>query len=132
MFFIRPAFAAIMFLTTPAFAEGAAATQNPIMQIVPFILIFVVMYFLMIRPQSKKMKEHQALVNSLKPGAKVVTSGGIIGTISKVDADEFVTEIADGVHVRIVKSAVSAVPTKSASAKPSEPVAKKSPKKKES
>ncbi len=81
-----------------------------IAQFIPLILIFAIMYFLLIRPQQKKMKEHQAMVDSLRRGDQVVTQGGIIGKVSKVKEDgEIEVEIADGVKVRVVKSTIAQV-----------------------
>ena len=74
-------------------------------QFIPLILIFVIFYFFLIRPQQKKVKEHKAMVESLKKGDKVVTSGGITGTITRVvDNDKVEVEIAENVKVEIVKS----------------------------
>ena len=76
-------------------------------QFVPLILIFVIMYFLLIRPQQKKMKEHQALVAGLRRGDQVVTQGGLIGKVSKVKDDaEIEVEIAEGVKVRVVRQTI--------------------------
>lgn len=81
-----------------------------IAQFIPLILIFAIMYFLLIRPQQKKMKEHQAMVESLRRGDQVVTQGGIIGKVSKVKEDgEIEVEIADGVKVRVVKNTIAQV-----------------------
>ena len=75
-----------------------------IAQFIPLILIFVIFYFFLIRPQQKKVKEHKAMVESLKKGDKVVTSGGITGTISRViDNDKVEVEIADNVTVEVVR-----------------------------
>jgi len=74
-------------------------------QFIPLILIFVIFYFFLIRPQQKKVKEHKAMVESLKKGDKVVTSGGITGTISRVvDNDKVEVEIAENVKVEIIKA----------------------------
>ena len=82
-------------------------------QFVPLILIFAIMYFLLIRPQQKKMKEHQAMVAALRRGDQVVTQGGIIGKVAKVKDDgELELEIADGVKVRVVKSTNETVKSK--------------------
>ena len=76
-----------------------------IVQFIPLILIFVIFYFFLIRPQQKKVKEHKAMVESLKRGDKVVTSGGITGTVERlVDNDKVEVEIAENVKVEIVKS----------------------------
>ena len=74
-------------------------------QFIPLILIFVIFYFFFIRPQQKKVKEHKAMVESLKRGDKVVTSGGITGTVERlIDNDKVEVEIAENVKVEIVKS----------------------------
>ena len=82
-------------------------------QFVPLILIFVIMYFVLIRPQQKKMKEHQALVAGLRRGDQVVTQGGLIGKVSKVKDDaEIEVEIAEGVKVRVVRQTITQVLSK--------------------
>ena len=74
-------------------------------QFIPLILIFVIFYFFLIRPQQKKVKEHKAMVESLKRGDKVVTSGGITGRVERlIDNDKVEVEIAENVKVEIVKS----------------------------
>lgn len=82
-------------------------------QIMPLILIFVIMYFLLIRPQQKKMKEHQAMVAALRRGDEVVTQGGLIGKITKVKDDhEVELELAQGVKVRVVRQTIAQVKSK--------------------
>tara|TARA_B100000787_G_C16166209_1_gene284009 strand:- start:810 stop:1094 length:285 start_codon:yes stop_codon:yes gene_type:complete len=79
--------------------------QNGIGQFIPLILIFVIFYFFLIRPQQKKVKDHKTMVENLKRGDKVVTSGGIVGTIEKVlDNDRVEIEIAENIKVEIIKS----------------------------
>tara|TARA_B110001452_G_scaffold259267_1_gene255423 strand:- start:126 stop:410 length:285 start_codon:yes stop_codon:yes gene_type:complete len=79
--------------------------QNGIGQFIPLILIFVIFYFFLIRPQQKKVKDHKTMVENLKRGDKVVTSGGIVGTIEKVlDNDRAEIEIAENIKVEIIKS----------------------------
>ena len=74
-------------------------------QFIPFILIFVIFYFFLIRPQQKKVKEHKAMVEGLKRGDKVITSGGITGTVERlIDNDKIEVEIAENVKVEIVKA----------------------------
>ena len=91
---------------------------NALAQFIPLILIFAIMYFLLIRPQQKKMKDHQAMVNNLRRGDQVVTAGGLIGKVSKVKEDnEIEVELADGVKVRVVQSTISQVLNKTESAK---------------
>ncbi|OIQ26142.1 MAG: preprotein translocase subunit YajC [Alphaproteobacteria bacterium MedPE-SWcel] len=83
---------------------------NAITQFVPLILIFAIMYFLLIRPQQKKLKDHQNMVQALRRGDQVVTQGGVIGKVSKVKEDgEIEVEIAEGVKVRVIKSTVAQV-----------------------
>ena len=87
-------------------------------QFVPLILIFAIMWFLLIRPQQKKLKEHKAMVQALRRGDQVVTQGGLIGKVSKVkDEDEIEVEIAQGVTVRVVRSTIATVTSKTEPAK---------------
>ena len=82
-------------------------------QFVPLILIFAIMYFLLIRPQQKKMKDHQKMIEAVRRGDVVVTSGGIVGKVVKVREDgEVEVEIADGVKVRVIKSTLADVKSK--------------------
>ena len=82
-------------------------------QFIPLILIFAIMWFLLIRPQQKKLKEHRAMVESLRRGDQVVTQGGLIGKVSKVkDDDEIEVEIANGVKVRVVRGTIAQVLSK--------------------
>ncbi|WP_371036525.1 MULTISPECIES: preprotein translocase subunit YajC [unclassified Rhodosalinus] len=89
--------------------DGASAFA----QILPLILIFAIMYFLLIRPQQKRMKEHQKMVENLRRGDQVVTQGGLIGKITKVkDDNEIEVELADGVRVRVVQNTIAQVLSK--------------------
>ncbi|EAQ27208.1 MULTISPECIES: preprotein translocase subunit YajC [unclassified Roseovarius] len=82
-------------------------------QFIPLILIFAIMYFLLIRPQQKKLKEHKAMVEALRRGDQVVTQGGLIGKVSKVkDDSEIEVELADGVKVRVVRATIAQVLSK--------------------
>lgn len=82
-------------------------------QFIPLLLIFAIMYFLLIRPQQKKIKEHAAMVSALRRGDQVVTQGGVIGKVVKVKDDgEVEVEIADGVKVRVVQSTIATVVSK--------------------
>lgn len=82
-------------------------------QFIPLILIFAIMYLLLIRPQQKKMKEHQKMVSALRRGDQVVTQGGLIGKVVKVrENNEVEVEIADGVKVRVVQSTITQVLSK--------------------
>ena len=94
-------------------AAGGAAGGLDLMSIAPLVLIFVVFYFLLIRPQQKKMKDHKTMLGALRRGDKVVTGGGIIGTISKApEGEEIVVEIAEGIKVRVVRSTIQSVVTR--------------------
>ncbi|WP_417727927.1 preprotein translocase subunit YajC [Roseovarius sp.] len=82
-------------------------------QFIPLILIFAIMYFLLIRPQQKKLKEHKSMVEALRRGDQVVTQGGLIGKVSKVkDDSEIEVELADGVKVRVVRATIAQVLSK--------------------
>ena len=107
-----------MFVST-AYAQAAdGAGAASLMSFLPLVLIFVVFYFLLIRPQQKKLKEHKGMLEALRRGDRVVTGGGIIGTITKVGADgELVVEIAEGVRVRVLRSTVNMVLAKTEPAK---------------
>ena len=104
-----------MSLITPAFAQGAATPSGDmILQFVPFVLIFVIMWFLIIRPQQRRVREHREMINNVRRGDTVVTSGGIVGKVTRVveDAGELEVEIADGVKVKLVRGMISEVRTK--------------------
>ena len=109
-----------MFIS-PAYAQDAAAAAGGtgmLMQFLPLILIFVVFYFLLIRPQQKKAKTHREMLAALRRGDRIVTSGGIIGTIAKVVSDtELQVEIAEGVKVRVLRGTVAEVLAKTEPAK---------------
>lgn len=95
---------------SPAYAQAAGGGDAGLIQLLPLVLIFVVFYFLLIRPQQKKMKAHRALVEALRRGDRVVTAGGVIGTVTKVMNDtELQVEIAEGVRVKVVRSTIQEV-----------------------
>jgi preprotein translocase subunit YajC len=95
---------------TPAYAQAAGGASAGMLQFLPLIAIFAIMYFLMIRPQQKKMKEHKAMVEAVSRGDQVVTQGGLIGKVSKVkDNNEVEVELAEGVKVRVVQSTIAQV-----------------------
>ncbi|HWM48628.1 MAG TPA: preprotein translocase subunit YajC [Xanthobacteraceae bacterium] len=102
-----------MFIT-PAFAQGAGAGgSDMIMSLLPFVGIFVIMYFLILRPQQKRAKQHQEMIKNVRRGDTVVTSGGIVAKVTKViDDDQIEIEIAEGVRTRQVRSMVSDVRAK--------------------
>src|SRR5438067_13265898 len=99
---------------TPAFAQmGPFGGDNMLVQLLPFVLIFVIMYFLILRPQQKRQKEHTELVKNLRRGDTVITSGGLVGKVTKVvDDDQIEVEIADAVRVRQMRAMVSGVRAK--------------------
>jgi preprotein translocase subunit YajC len=100
---------------TPAFAQAAGApggAAGGLISFVPIILIFAIMYFLMIRPQQKKVKEHRAMVEALRRGDQVITSGGLIGKVTKVADAELEVELAPNVKVRVVRSTITQVVSK--------------------
>jgi preprotein translocase subunit YajC len=99
---------------TPAYAQASPfGGDSMLFQLLPFVLIFVIMYFLILRPQQKRAKEHTELIKNLRRGDTVITSGGLVGKVTKVVDDEQVEiEISDGVRVRQVRSMVSGVRAK--------------------
>jgi preprotein translocase subunit YajC len=101
-------------LITPAFAQGAGApSSDMIMSLLPFVGIFVIMYFLILRPQQRRAKQHQELVKNVRRGDTVITSGGLIAKVTKViDDDKIEIEIADGVRAVQLRSMVSDVRAK--------------------
>ncbi|MEQ8965311.1 MAG: preprotein translocase subunit YajC [Azospirillaceae bacterium] len=107
-----------MFIS-PAYAQGAAGGGGDLfVSLLPLILIFVVFYFLLIRPQQKRMKDHREMLANLRRGDRVVTGGGIIGTIHKIGGDDELTvDIAEGVRVKVLRSTVTTVLAKTEPAK---------------
>ncbi|WP_460452035.1 preprotein translocase subunit YajC [Alsobacter sp. SYSU BS001988] len=102
-------------MITPAFAQTAGATggMDMVVQLVPFLLIFVIMYFLIIRPQQRRAKEHQDLIKNVRRGDTVVMNGGLIGRVTKASDDpEMEIEIAEGVRVRAVRAMIAEVRAK--------------------
>ncbi len=102
-------------LISEAYAQAAAdpaAGGGFIVQFLPLILIFVVFYFLLIRPQQKRMREHRAMLEALRRGDRVVTGGGIIGTVDKVEDNDVHVTIAENVKVRVVRSTITTVLSK--------------------
>ena len=94
---------------TPALAQGGGMLggDNIMVQLLPFVMIFVIMYFLILRPQQKKVKQHQEMVKNVRRGDTVVTSGGLVGRVTKVvDDDQIEVEIAEGVRVRQMRALV--------------------------
>ena len=102
---------------TPAYAQapfGLGGDSGGIfIQMLPFVLIFVIMYFLILRPQQKRVKQHAELVKNVRKGDTVITSGGLVGRVTKVvDDDQIEVEIADGVRVRQMRQMVTDVRAK--------------------
>jgi preprotein translocase subunit YajC len=101
---------------SPAYAQAAAASGGSLgalEQFLPLVLIFVVFYFLLIRPQQKRMKQHKEMLGQLRRGDRVVTAGGIIGTVNKLLNDtEVMVEIAEGVRVRVLRTTITEVMSK--------------------
>ncbi|TWI77476.1 protein translocase subunit yajC [Desulfobotulus alkaliphilus] len=100
-----------------AYAMGDAGAQGGggggFIQLVPLILMFVIFYFLLIRPQQKKAKEHRELIGNLKKGDRIITSGGIYGTVTSLDDNTLTIEIADKVRVKMVRANVAGLSAKS-------------------
>ena len=99
-----------MFISS-AYAQAAAggSTQDTLLGMLPLVLMFVVLYFVMIRPQMKKQKEHKAMVEALAKGDEVVTAGGMLGKVSKIGETYISVELASGVEVQMQRSAVATV-----------------------
>jgi len=99
-----------MFIS-PAYAQGTGMMdQSALIQFLPLVLIFVVFYFLLIRPQQQKQKDHRAMIGALRRGDKIVTGGGVLGTVSKVVGPEEVeVDIASGVRVRVLRGTIASV-----------------------
>ncbi len=102
--------------SSPAYAQAAAAPAGGayagLIQFVPIVAIFVIFYFLMIRPQQTRAKAHRAMLDAVKRGDEVVTGGGLIGRVTKVADAELEVEVATGVKLRVVKGTLSDVRTK--------------------
>ncbi len=96
---------------SPAYAQTSGLMdQSALVQFLPLVLIFIVFYFLLIRPQQKKQKDHRATLDALRRGDRIVTGGGIVGTVNRVvSAEEVEVDIASGVRVRVVRSTIASV-----------------------
>ena len=92
-----------------AYAQAAAQQPSMLASFIPLILIFLIFYFLLIRPQQKKQKEHKVLLASIQRGDEILSSGGILGKVIKVDNDKLTVEISKGVNVTIIRSTVADV-----------------------
>ena len=103
-----------MFIS-PAYAQAASpfGGDSMLVSLLPFILIFVIMYFLILRPQQKRQKQHQEMVKNVRRGDTVITSGGLVGKVTKVTDDEQIeVELADGVRVRQMRTMIADVRAK--------------------
>ncbi|MGQ0662101.1 MAG: preprotein translocase subunit YajC [Pseudomonadota bacterium] len=100
-------------LISPAYAQSTGGGAFDMVALLPLVLIFVIFYFLVLRPQQQKMKFHRAMVEAVRRGDRIVTQGGIIGTVTKVTGDrEMTVEIAEGVRVRVLRAMVAEVMAK--------------------
>jgi preprotein translocase subunit YajC len=100
-------------LISEAYAQATGGTTDMLTSLLPLVLIFVVFYFLLIRPQQKKMKDHKAMIEAVRRGDIVTTAGGIIGKVLKVQDDGIVqVEIAEGVKVKVLKGTIGEVRAK--------------------
>src|SRR3954471_6732191 len=106
----------LMSMVQAAPAGSPSGTTAFLVQMFPFLIIFVIFYFLILRPQSQRAKQHQATIMAVKKGDEVITGGGIRGRVTKVTDDEAEVEIAQGVKIRVIKSTITQVLT--ANAKP--------------
>src|SRR5918995_1160565 len=106
-------------LITPAYAQAAGGDATSMLtSLLPFALIFVIMYFLILRPQQKRVKDHAEMVKNVRRGDTIVTSGGLVGKITKVvDDDQVEMEISDGVRIRQMRQMITAVRAKGEPAK---------------
>ena len=108
----------MLLITALQAAAGPVQPQTSMMEsLFPLIMIVVVFYFFLIRPQQKKMKTHRELVSNVRRGDQVVTSGGLIGKVAKVSDDEVLVDLGDNVKVRVVKSTLSDIRSKTEPAK---------------
>ena len=99
---------------SPAYAQAAeTAAPNPLIQMAPLVLVLVIFYFLLIRPQAQARKRHAEMVSNVRRGDTVVTAGGIVGKVTKVlESEEVMVELADNVTVKVIKSTLSDVRNK--------------------
>lgn len=100
-------------MISQAYAQAAAQQPSMIASFIPLILIFLIFYFLLIRPQQKKQKEHKILLDSIKRGDEILSSGGIVGKVLKADNEKLTVEISKGVNVTIIRATVADVVKKS-------------------
>lgn len=99
----------IDFVLSPAYAQAAPTAPNPFFQFAPLVVLVVIFYFMLIRPQMRRSKEHRQMLGALAKGDEAVTSGGMTGKVMNISENYVTLEIADGVSVKIQKSAVTSV-----------------------
>ena len=110
-------------IISPAYAQAAGGGDGGFATLLPLVLIFVVFYFLLIRPQQKRAKNHRNMLSSVVRGDRIVTGGGIMGTVTKVVNDEeLAVEIAEGIKIRVQRGLIASVQSKSKPPAGSEPV----------
>ena len=97
------------FIISPAHAQAAAAAPNPLFQFAPLIILVVIFYFMLIRPQMKRTKEHRQMLSSLAKGDEAVTNGGVAGKVANITEGYVALEVAEGVVIKVQKSAVTSV-----------------------
>lgn len=97
------------FVLSPAYAQAAPAAPNPLFQFAPLIILIVIFYFMLIRPQMKRTKEHRQMLGALAKGDEAVTNGGIAGKVTNIGENYVALEVADGVSIKIQKSAITSV-----------------------
>lgn len=97
------------FVISPAFAQAASPAPNPIFQFAPLVVLGVIFYFMLIRPQMKRTKEHRQMLGALAKGDEAVTSGGIAGKVTNIGENYVSLEVSDGVSIKIQKAAITSV-----------------------
>ncbi len=105
--------AGMLTMAAPPGGQGGNAQGSLVSTLVPLLVIFAIFYFLMIRPQQKQQKKHREMLSALKKGDRVVTRGGMMGTIHAVDETTITLEVADNIRVRFSRDAIAGVETKS-------------------
>jgi preprotein translocase subunit YajC len=96
-------------LIQDAWAQGAPTTSDPLLSMLPLVLLFVVFYFFLIRPQSKRQKEHKEMVSKLAVGDEIVTAGGVLGKVTEIGEQFVQVEIADGVRIKVQRHTIGGV-----------------------
>jgi preprotein translocase subunit YajC len=97
------------FVLSPAYAQAAPTAPNPLFQFAPLVILIVIFYFMLIRPQMKRNKEHRQMLGALSKGDEAVTSGGIAGKVTNIGENYISLEVADGMSIKIQKGAITSV-----------------------